>query len=196
METRSYKVYEFDELPDSSKEAAIEKFRENNLDYEWWDYIYEDARKIGSILGITISRIYFSGFCSQGDGACFEGSYSYELGSVKRVLEHAPKDGTIYRLAAELSKLQRTRFYKLSADVKHSGHYYHENSTDIRVCIEDGYDDVDADTDEALSELLRGFMRWIYKRLNSEHDYLQSDEAIKESIEANDYMFTEDGAID
>ncbi len=196
METRSYKVYKFDELSDESKEAAMEKFREHNLDYEWWSPVYDDARDIGVLMGITIDRIYFTGFCSQGDGACFEGSYSYELGSVKQIREHAPKDGTIYRLAAELSKLQRTRFYRLSASVKHSGHYYHERSTDIRVCIEDGYDDVDVDTDEALSELLRGFMRWIYKRLEETHDYLQSDESIKETIKANQYLFTEDGAID
>ena len=42
-------------------------------------------------------------------------------------------------------------------------------------------------------ELLRDYMHWIYKRLNAESDYMMSDEAITETIEANEYEFTVDG---
>ena len=62
METREYKVYTFDELSALGKEKALEKFREHNLDYEWWDCVYEDAKEVGSLMGIEIGNIYFSGF--------------------------------------------------------------------------------------------------------------------------------------
>ena len=44
-------------------------------------------------------------------------------------------------------------------------------------------------------EALRAFMQWIYTRLEAEYDYLQSDEVIIESIDANGYEFTANGKM-
>lgn len=41
------KVFKFDELSDEAKEKAIENLWDINLDYEWWESIYEDAENIG-----------------------------------------------------------------------------------------------------------------------------------------------------
>ena len=190
-------VYTFDELDESAKQTAIDWFREGNLDYEWWDFVYDDATEIGKILGIEIDKIYFSGFSSQGDGACFEGSYSYEKGSVKNVKSHAPRDTELHQIALDLSKAQRKRFYQLTANVKQSGHYMHEMCTEINV-----YDDygalwcpTDADTEDSIIETLRDFMRWIYKQLESEYDFQNSDETIIDNIEGNAYEFTENGEV-
>ena len=46
---------------------------------------------------------------------------------------------------------------------------------------------------EDVKDALRSFMRWIYKQLNEEHDYLTSDEAIDEALA--DKMFDEDGNV-
>lgn len=35
------------ELTDAAKEKAISHFREINIDYEWWESTYEDAKEIG-----------------------------------------------------------------------------------------------------------------------------------------------------
>ena len=35
--------------------------------------------------------------------------------------------------------------------------------------------------------------RWLYRQLEAEYDYLTSDEAIDDSIIANEYTFTENG---
>ena len=35
--------------------------------------------------------------------------------------------------------------------------------------------------------------RWLYRQLEREHEYLTSDEAVDESIIANDYTFTASG---
>jgi hypothetical protein len=91
----------------------------------------------------------------------------------------------------DLSKVQRGHFYTISAGVKQRGHYNHEMCTEIWVQDEEG--DVHGDDEEGIKALLRDFMRWIYKILEEEWDYMRSDEQIKESIQANEYEFEEDG---
>lgn len=194
MRVEETKLYKYSELSEDSQEKAREWFREGGFDYEWWDFCFDDAKEIGKILGIDISNIYFSGFSSQSDGACFEGSYRYNKGSVKAIKAYAPQDKELYSIALELSKLQRKHFYGLSAHVKHSGHYNHELCTDIHVYDRDE-DYASAQDDEALSEILRDLMRWIYKRLETEWDYMNNDEQIAETIQTNEYEFTDGGRI-
>jgi len=194
MRTVEKVVYKLNELPDNVQETAIEKFREFNLSYEWWDNVYYDVEEIGKLIGIEIDKIYFSGFCSQGDGACFEGSYYYQKQSVKKIMEYAPQDEDLHEIAKELYNIQRKYFYGLNARIKQSGHYMHEMCTQIDVYNDEG-DYTPTESNDSITESLRDFMRWIYKRLEDEHDYLQSDEAIKETIEANDYEFDIWGSI-
>lgn len=201
MRTMTVKVYRFDELSEDAKEKARDWWREGGLEYEWWDFIFEDAKEAGKILGIDIKDVYFSGFWSQGDGACFEGSYEYQKGSVKAIKAYAPKDKELHRIAVELSKAQKPYFYNISAHIKQYGQYSHEYCTEIKVYgdgdIGENYINyfVDANTHDTFSELFRDFMRWIYKRLEEEYDYLNSDEQIDESIRINEYEFLEDGSI-
>jgi len=84
--------YKFADLNDDGKEKAIKWFRDAIAHDDWYDSVYEYAATIGEILGIDLKtrpvklmngstrqdpNIFFSGFSSQGDGACFEGSYEY-----------------------------------------------------------------------------------------------------------------------
>ena len=186
------KVYQLDELTEDAKETAREWYRGGALDYEWYESVYEDAKTIAGLMGINIDKIYFSGFSSQGDGACFEGNYSYAKQSVKKVMEYAPQDKNLHRIVKALYQLQKINFYQLEAHVKHSGHYYHEFCTRIDVSYLCGrYTHID--TAEELTELLRDFMHWIYRQLETEYDYLLSDESVDETIKINEYTFTEDG---
>lgn len=191
-------VYKFEELDDRAKEKARDWYRQNALDYDWWDSVYEDAKQIGIILGIDMNHkgkdpcIWFSGFSSQGDGACFEGSYRYAKGASKEIRKYAPKDTELHRIADALTKIQRPAFYQLTATVRHSDRYYHAYSTTIGVNDRDGYE-IHDDTENAIVEALRDFMNWIYRQLEKEHDYLMSDESVDENIKANEYEFTEEG---
>ena len=193
METRTYTVYKFDELPKETQEKAIEKLQDINTDYDWWDAVYEDAEECGKQFGVSIDKIYFSGFWSQGDGACFEGSYSFEKDGLEKIKSHAPKDEKLHRIAGELQKIQSANGNTVTATVKHSGHYYHSRCTDIDVFSTDEY--ATKEVQESVTELLRDLMNWIYSQLEKEYEYQTSDEAIKETIEANDYDFTDDGKI-
>ena len=192
MRTHTIKTFTFDELSDEAKEKAIDTCRYwNTKNMEWWDYIYDDAKEVGKLLGIEINNIWFSGFCSQGDGACFEGEYSYAKGSCKAIRKYAPKDTVLHDIADRLRNIQRPCFYGLYAYIKHSGHYHHSGCTNIDVRCDDY--DFDILTDDDLTQCLRKFMDWIYYRLEEENDYLTSDEIVRESLIANEIEFTEDG---
>lgn len=187
-------LYSFDELDEAAKEKAREWFREGNLDYDWWDFTYEDAKTIGKLMGIDITTIYFSGFWSQGDGACFVGNYKYQTGSVKAVKDYAPQDQELHRIATGLRDAQRRSFYRLWAACSHSVHYYHEGCMKVHVEDNDRPYDTSEDAQEAITELLRDFARWIYRRLEEEYEWLQADEQVDESIRVNEYEFEEDGS--
>jgi len=208
MRQETITLYKFNELTtDRAKEKARDWYRDGGLDYEWWDSSYDDFREIFRILGIdadvpltlrngktgTRLGVSFSGFSSQGDGACFEGSYSYAKGSVKAMRAYAPKDNELQEIAADLQALQRKHFYKIEARLKHSGRYCHEYMVEFDVTV-DGSDASDEVTD-AVKESLRDLMRWIYKTLEAEYEYLTSDEAVDESLSTNEYEFEEDGSF-
>lgn len=202
MRTINKTVCEFKELPESARDKALQELREIATTYDWWDFVYDDAKAIGKILGIEIKDIWFRGFSSQGDGACFEGQYKYKKGCVKKIKEYAPIDEKLHEIAQTLYEIQRPNFYRLVAEVKHQGRSYHEFCTNITVYNEHfespyyySHDYVDNDTHESISEVLRDFMKWIYKQLENEYDSLTSEESLIENAEANDYEFYEDGSI-
>jgi len=138
----------------------------------------------------VIDKIYFTGFSSQGDGACFAGEYAYKPGAAKALKAHAPHETELHAIADALQALQRPAFYRLTASVAHSGHYYHEYCTRISV-----YDDATTEQEEALTDLLRRYMRWIYRRLEKEWEWLLSDAQIDETIESNAWEFHADGSL-
>jgi hypothetical protein len=190
----------FAELSDSAKQNAIEKFRVGHLDYEWWDSVFDCAERIGEIIGIDFDHkrshtpaIYFSGFSSQGDGACFEGSYHYRKGSAKAIAAYT-SDAELLRIARELQAVQSRNFYKLEAHCRHTGRYNHSYSMSVDVShTDDAYRAIPDDAEEDIRQLMRDFADWIYRTLEKEYDYLMSDEAITESIEANGYDFDDEG---
>lgn len=197
ISTATTTLYSLDELSDAAQQTALERLYDINVDGTFWhEYMIDDAKTIGALLGIDIDDVYFSGFSSQGDGACFTGSYAYRKNAARAVREYAPQDTELHAIADALQEVQRVNFYNLSASVKHSGRYCHELCTDVTVYDDRyAYGDVRAGAAERLTECLRDYMRWIYRRLESEYEYLTSKESIRETILANDYEFTEDGRL-
>lgn len=193
-------VYTFDELSADAQQNALEELSDINVGYEWWDSDYDDFKTIADIIGINIKNIYFSGFYSQGDGACFEGEYSYKKDSVKNIQKYAPLDTELHTIAKRLRDTQKSNFYSITATIKHSGHYSHEYCTNINVYINNPASDYEEDADEKIAEeirdILRDFMRWIYNHLEKQYYFLTSKEAILETIEANEYEFDINGVLD
>jgi hypothetical protein len=188
-----------------TKDQLIDKHRYWNVEHiDWWDCTYDDFKVSMTAIGICVDRMYFSGFCSQGDGACFEGHvedwglFLQSLGYTDEVLiQHAMEH--------------------FSFSVVQSGHYYHENCTrftadlctphsaadedfadrygpypwdidDIRtkawVALLNQYDSTKLE--DEFEEAFKDHMGELYKNLEAQHDYLTSDEVVWESLEAND----------
>jgi hypothetical protein len=177
---------------------VLDKHRDWNVaDFEWWEFVYEDATAIGALMGIEIEKIWFSGFWSQGDGACFIGRYAYRPGSVKAVKEYAPKDTELHTIAKDLQTVQQKAQYQLSATIEknHYVRYEHENSVTVNVSHDLDYE-FDQNVVEGITEALRDFMRWVYRSLEREYEYLTSDEVVRESIEMNEMLFRENGVAE
>lgn len=195
MRTLSYSVYTFAELSDSAKAAAIEANRDINTDHEWWDNVYYDATTIAALFGLEIDRIFFSGFWSQGDGARFEGRYRYKKGALKAVKAYAPLDTELHGIVERLQAAQSRRFYSLVATTDASGRYEHSGcmSVDVDVYDPDRFGAVDDQSESDIKDNLRWFADWIYDRLEQEHEYLTSDEAVIESLVCGECEFYENG---
>ena len=195
MHEETIKIYKFSELSEESKEQARQWWKEGHSNSD--AFVIDDAKAIGKLMGFEISKVYYSGFWNQGDGACFEGNFlssEFDTGGVQK---YAPKDAELHRIANGIEAIIN-QFYSITLKVRHSGRYYHENCTNFEVSIMDKKEN-EIDTKEAaeaekeLIKLSRDFMKWIYRSLEADYEYQNSDEVVDENIESNGYEFTEDG---
>jgi len=208
-ETICTTVYQFSELSDAAKDKARSWYRELGPHDDWWDAVYEDFERICDILGVSLKTrpvrlmdggtrekpcIWFSGFWSQGDGACFEGYLSHAKGATASIRDYAPQDETLHGIADRLQAIQRPNFYQLAAEASHRGHYYHEFTMSVDVTRDNpaGQPPTD-DAEEFVTEIFRDLARWLYRQLQAEYDHLTSNEAIEEGIVINEYTFTDTG---
>lgn len=207
MRTIKKSIFTFSELSEHSKEKARDWYRQDlPVDY---DFVFEDAANVADILGLDIRQarkttmagiihyvpaVYFSGFWSQGDGACFEGRYSYKKGW-KKTLKAFYNDAELLRIGQALQDLQKSHFYRLSADIKHSGRYYHEYSMTVD-CAH--FDNPYLDTSSIESEfkdIFADFAKWIYKNLEAEYEHASSNDAVDEALELGEFEFYENGDV-
>jgi len=200
----------FNALTKRQRDEILDKNRHWNVEHtEWWDVVYDHFKHDMEAIGIEVERMYFSGFSSQGDGACFEGRvFSWE--------DFLPSLG---HTCPALISLADSSVWKF--DVEHRGHYYHENCTRFNTCLatldcNDALDEEEfaqvfspytseiqtaawmaliadykrEDLEEQFTEAFKGHMRDLYSRLEVEYDDLTSDESVLASLDAND-MLTE-----
>ena len=184
----------------------IDKHRHINVNYhDWWDSVYEDFYEICKILGVELDKREpcFSGFWSQGDGASWAGDYfamrsygpkprcSYETAPAA-MREHFG-DEELHHIADELCLLARIYGPVYARVGRSSYHYGHEMTMQIDNWEfyddeknEDIPDEIAEHIENTLLELFRDLARWLYKSLEREHDYLTSDEAVIEALDANE----------
>ena len=174
-------VYSFNELSDDAKERALNEFRYIDVDGGWWEDSYDTIRAAGKLLGLDIDRIYFDTdlYCT------FDASYEYARGAVKAVKAEFPQNTDLHKIASELQALQKRHFYSLSCAVTKG------RTTNRYSCFRFGEDYECKD----LGDIIDDFAHWAQILLRDEYKYLTSDEAVKETIEANEYEFTEGGKL-
>lgn len=194
-ETITFTAYHFAELNEAAKKKALEHFRDINTDYDQWaDFILEDWKEEKlPALGYNDAKIFYSGFSSQGDGA----SFSAHVDILKWIEVHKYKT-TRY---AALYKFVKKTGSQITATIciSRHGHYCHEMTMSAAVdghLYNDVPDPVTKQGDEIAEEITaraRAVARSIYQTLESEYFAMIKDEAVQDAIEANEYLFTENG---
>ena len=141
------------------QKKVLENLYTINVDYQWWDSTYEDARQIG--LEIEAFDI---------DRGTSEGRFTLSPEDVMTAILHNHGDACSTFKTAE------------------------EYKNELSLLSQD-----DEDYDEKYSDIKDDFLRSLLEDyciiLSKEYDYLTSEEAIKETIECNDYEFTAEGKI-
>jgi len=188
-----------------TKEELIDKYRDINTDYDWWDCTESDLKDDLAEQGFRMSAMFFSGFSSQGDGACFTGHMS----DWKKFCEKVPQFVTDFPNTAIFLQDEGGNY-----TITHTGRYYHRYSTshDYEADVESQVellslvtdaipqDDIEADMRLAiykaaleegdvgdwLKDYFRDMMSDLYDRLEQEYEYQTSDEAVWETIQANE----------
>jgi hypothetical protein len=193
------------------------------MDYEWWEGVYETVKEEGKEKGFYIDKINFSGFYSQGDGACWQGQVD-----VRQWLEENCADSI--GLSAWCQLIQEDVVCKHVPVTTSPSNYSHEN-TMVFGDVEDygldgGFNDYDkmqlpsifkgmeiqhlfdiiaSDTEcelktvegitQAITESGKDYAKDIYSRLREEYEYLCSEEMMLDHFNCNDYYFDETGRL-
>lgn len=189
IRTFTQTVYAFDELDDAARERALTYFREREAE-DFGSFAAEDVIEVFKEehlvpFGLHDATIYFSGFWSQGDGACIFGRV--DLGTWIR------KTGNYHRFRKVYN---RAVAYDVDARIERGfGRYFHEYTvqahveTNTSMWLDDDYWAQERQVEDELTEWIRERSREVYKALEEEYWYRQEDESIIELIEANEYEF-------
>lgn len=182
--TRKIKVAKFKELNEEQKKKVLDKQRDINTDYDWSADLINEYREDLEALGFSNVEINFTGFACQGDGASFTGNFAIpNKRQAKKRLESFKERCGIEKFVTLAEKLLDNQFTKEDKEegvniYRINSRYYHENT------IKSDCDFVD--------EWAREYSKVIYRSLEKQEEYLTSDDAVKETIEANDYEFNVD----
>jgi hypothetical protein len=185
MHTLSINLYTFEELAPEVQKKVIERERYINVDTSfWYEPIIEDWTEELERRGFEQVKILFSGFGSQGDGACFTATVNIEQFLRGRGLQRLYRDVIS---AAKQGLLWIT--------IRHTYRYYFATSTDV-VIQYDGDQDID-DAVERLRRIIEEARKaWgnaIYRELEEAFSAEISNEAVQDTLIANEYTYLSDG---
>lgn len=173
MRTIEIVLYKFEELSKRLQKEVIEKNADINVEHEWWDFIYDDAKVIGfDITGFDLHRREMN--------LVLVNTY-YE--TALAILEAHGEGCKTYELAKKFITDYDSLVEKHSDGVKKD------------IVAEENEIDFDDEADELEANYHRSIGDEYLRMLTDQYDYLTGDEAIKETLIANDYEFTEEAEI-
>lgn len=171
MKIIQLKLYQFSELPEQGKERAIADNADFNVNYNWWDMVYEDAKNIGlKITGFDLDRAHY---CNA--------EYIHDAIYTARqiTIDHGEQTDT-YRIATDF---QASRDLIVTTWPKDEVGEFEQA------------DELDEALDSCEDRFLKSLCHQYLRILDNEYDHLTSDEAIADALIANEYWFTADGKM-
>jgi hypothetical protein len=179
--TTTTDVYTFEELSEESKEKAIENLWDINLNYDWWEFTYDDAENVGiKITGFDIDRgayctgkFLWSVFTVATEITNNHGNMCETYKTAKSFLEEREI------LQAKIDKINETEADNEETEIDNSNSVY----------------DLENEIEELEDEFTKSILEDYRIMLQKEYEYQSSREAIIETIEVNEYEFTVDGEL-
>lgn len=168
MRTIRTKVYQFSELSKAAQQKAIEVCSDYNVDYDWWQSTYEDAANIGlKITSFDLDRNRHA-----------KGEFTLSANEVaQNILNNHGEGCDTYKTASTFMETWQPVFNEYMNE--DSDNYESPESEQLLQNFEEDF----------LNDLLEDYSIMLQK----ECEYQQSEPAIKETIEANEYEFKADG---
>ncbi|MCL2312783.1 MAG: hypothetical protein FWC41_09925 [Firmicutes bacterium] len=182
-------AYSFNELEEYARDEAKKKI----LEYDRLpEFFSEDLTEIlKADFGLHNLKTYYSLSYCQGDGLCLCGKITFdELFDNKNFKKiafkgiHHKQIQSIYNVLHEI-------------DFKHQSRYYYANSIDI-----ESYEYNPTDKQMAIiDKVIKNVKTWYFsfcrewEKRGYEYFYEMSDDVMKETCWANDYLFTENGSL-
>lgn len=165
-------VYKFSELSEEAKEHALSNLAVINVDFEWWDTSYDHYES----LGIRVAE--FNEYRAK-----IELIYDAEIVAANIVAAYPEMDTEM---------LKKNPNYK-TPEIRNTASTFLTDFEALTLDEEGDYDDEDYtdlenDFTYELSEIVR-------IELRKEYEDLTSEEAIVDTIEANEYDFTVEGNL-
>ncbi len=170
MRTIRTKVYQFSELSEQAKQKAVETMQDINVDYDWWQSTYEDAANIGlKITSFDLDRNRHA-----------KGEFTLSANEVaQNIFNNHGEDCDTYKTAQTFMETWQPVFNDYMDE--NSVNYESPESEQLLQNFEEDF----------LNDLLEDYSIM----LQNECEYQQSEAAIIETIEANEYEFKADGTI-
>jgi hypothetical protein len=170
MKTIEIKLYKFSELSEEIKENAVNHLCDINVDFDWWDYIYDDAKTIGlKINEFGLDRYRHA-----------TGNFLFSACEVaQNIFNNHGEFCKTYKTAKLFIKDWQSVFNEYMDETNEK--YESTESENELMELEDNF----------LNSLLEDYSII----LQNEYEYRTSNEAIIETIEANEYYFTKEGKL-
>lgn len=188
MKKITIKAYTANELVEKARERVLEEYRDINVNSDWYQPIIEGFNEDMAKYGI-FADARFSGFWSQGDGACF----------ITNTVDTDIMIRKLYELGYDIPEDVLLYSKDLSVSIqKICNHYEHENTIAAFLYNDSEHTVSDHDTNKTKSVITkwaRDISRGLYEKLKNYYEELTSDEAVIETLVKKEYIFTEKGII-
>ena len=190
MKEVKVKVYQLDELSSSVRETVIYNAGQNIVSHDWYTPVVEDFRVEMEKFGLIEPESYFSGFYSQGDGACF----------VCDTIDTDLLIRTLYESGYDISdevvlETKNVNVIIQKLNTSYARQHDHENTVGARVNYEG-----DILTEHDVDMLEKSITAWVreksiehYKNLENYYNELTSEEYVSEEL--TNALFFSDGRI-
>lgn len=177
-------VYQFEELTAKAQEKVISALADINVDFEWWDGEYEDAATVG---------IEIKSFGLDRNRHCCT-NITNPIETAELILKNHGKECQTFKTAAAFLQDVKPLTAKFNKAEEISEKYSNSYSP-VSYRLSYYIDKLKEEIEELEEEFKKSISEDYSIMLQNQCDYLQSEEAIKETIIANEYWFTAEGKM-